>query len=173
MKPDCTEAFYFQGLARFQLGYAESAIEAYTQAIALASDEAKAFYQRGVAQAELENFSQAIADLEQAVHFFKLQGNEKYFYLANEQLQRLQGKRSFSDQASVPQQKIVEQLRQLLVEGFRAWVAFSVNPMGALLPAFARLERWQAIAIGCLYAAIAAAYSAEHHQPVCQTRPRS
>jgi len=56
------QAFYYQGLARYRLGYTQGAIAAFTLAIELDPDDPQLYYQRAIAHEDLQESDAAIAD---------------------------------------------------------------------------------------------------------------
>jgi len=82
-----TEAktYYYQGLARYRLGYVESAIAAFTNAIACDPGDARYYYRRGIAHRDLKEIDSAAKDLRISAKLYKAQGNQNIY----EQLQCL------------------------------------------------------------------------------------
>ncbi|ACK70417.1 heat shock protein DnaJ domain protein [Gloeothece citriformis PCC 7424] len=66
--PNCSQAYYYLGCSRQRLGYTQSAIEAYSQAIFYQPYEAEFYHHRGLAYHELKSFSFAFNDLEKALY---------------------------------------------------------------------------------------------------------
>ncbi|MEO0770377.1 MAG: DnaJ domain-containing protein [Cyanobacteria bacterium J06649_4] len=72
-----TEAktYYFQGLARYRLGYVQSAIAAFTNAIACDPDDARYYARRGIAHRDLNEKEAAAKDLRRAAKLYRAQGD--------------------------------------------------------------------------------------------------
>ena len=82
INPKSSQAHYYRGRSRYRLGYIESAIEAYTQAISCESDFAQAYYHRALAHRELQENSQTVKDLQTAAELFQRQGDLSGYRLA-------------------------------------------------------------------------------------------
>lgn len=145
-------AYYYQGRARYRLGYTQAAIDAYTQAIGYAPQHAKAYYQRGLAHKDLQEHEGAIADLQQAAQLLREQGDKTGYQLVQEMLRTLQqkpGKRGGFKTGNP-----LRYLKGLLGDTLFTIKSFLLNPMGGLLPSFARLEAQRAMVVGFLLAVI-------------------
>jgi len=145
LKPDLAEVYYYRGLTRFSLGYAKASVEDYTQAVQLQSDRAQAYYQRGLAYAELDEPEAAIADWEKAAQLFYDQGDEASYRQASEACHRYSRRlgvrlRQLQPFVATPQAAL-ESLQ-----------IFLFNPMGGLLPAFARLSEARALQTSLVFA---------------------
>ncbi|MEQ8974949.1 MAG: DnaJ domain-containing protein [Coleofasciculus sp. C1-SOL-03] len=145
-------AYYYQGRARYRLGYTQAAIDAYTQAIGYDPQHAKAYYQRGLAHKDLQEHEGAIADLQQAAQLLREQGDKTGYQLVQEMLRTLQqkpGKRGGFKTGNP-----LRYLKGLLGDTLFTIKSFLLNPMGGLLPSFARLEAQRAMVVGFLLAVI-------------------
>ncbi|MGK7876157.1 MAG: DnaJ domain-containing protein [Xenococcaceae cyanobacterium] len=149
--PNCAQAYYYQGRSRFRLGYTQSAIEAYTQAIGLEKDYAQAYYHRGLANHELKEHQKGVKDLQTAAELFRAQGDLSGYHLANDTLENLNKTKPGNFSVG----NIAAGVKATLRDALKAFTTFIINPGGGLLPAFARLERQQALVVGILYGAIA------------------
>ncbi|MEQ9359123.1 DnaJ domain-containing protein [Coleofasciculus chthonoplastes] len=145
-------AYYYQGRARYRLGYSQAAIDAYTQAIAYDSTHAKAYYQRGLAHKDLKEFESAIADFHQAAQLLREQGDKTGYRLVQETLKTL--KQSQGKWGGLKKRNPLHYLKELLGDILATLKSFLLNPMGGLLPSFARLDAQRAMVVGFLLAAI-------------------
>ena len=68
-------AHYYLGLARFRLGYVQSAIAAFTNAIIHDPEDAQSFARRGIAREDLHERAEAATDLRRAAQLYKAQGD--------------------------------------------------------------------------------------------------
>ncbi|HEY9649451.1 MAG TPA: DnaJ domain-containing protein [Coleofasciculaceae cyanobacterium] len=152
INPDLAQAYYYQGRARYRLGYTQAAIEAYTQAIRLEADHAQAHYHRGLANNDVKEIALALADLQKAAELFNEQGDRTGYWLAQDTLKTLdgtQGKRRTSSGKNP-----IAWVGRVLEDTWMSFQSFALNPVGGLLPAFARLDKQQAIAVGLVFATI-------------------
>ncbi len=77
--PQLAQAYYYQGRARFRLGYLQGAVESYSHVIALQDTFALAYYQRGRILLELKESDRARQDLQKASQLFRVQNDlEQY-----------------------------------------------------------------------------------------------
>lgn len=83
------KAHYYQGRARYSLGYIQSAIESYTAAIARQRDYAQAYYYRGIAYRENRNTLAAIEDLQRAAKLFRQQNSNSAYYRSQKIIREL------------------------------------------------------------------------------------
>jgi curved DNA-binding protein CbpA len=141
------KAHYYQGRARYRLGYTQSAIDSYTQAIRNEKSYAQAYYYRGIAYRDLKDSLPAVEDLHTAAELFRLQGNHSAYRLTRKNIQGLN-----------PKNWQINELfgwsGNLLSNVFTTLGIYLFNPGGGLLPAFARLEKQQAMEVGIIYAAL-------------------
>jgi curved DNA-binding protein CbpA len=152
INPELVQAYYYQGRARYRLGYTQAAIEAYTQAIRIEPDHAQAHYHRGLAHNDLEEIALAVEDLQTAAELFSEQGDRTGYQLAQGTLKTLVGTqrklRKFS------KKNPITRVQSVLSEAIFAFKSFILNPTGGLLPAFAQLNKQEAIAVGIVYGGI-------------------
>ncbi|MBE9117987.1 DnaJ domain-containing protein [Lusitaniella coriacea LEGE 07157] len=142
--PEYAEAYYYQGRARYRLGYSQSAIEAYSHALRLEAYNAQFYYHRAIAYHDLEERDAAKADFKKAVELFKAQGDVSGYRLAQETLKRLNSKwRKF-----LP--------FKLLDTSVKALGYILSHPHSGLAAVYAKLDEREAIAVGLVFAAIAA-----------------
>lgn len=70
-----SQIYYYQGMARFRLGYVESAIAAFSEAIKLDAGDARYHYQRGIAHQELHDYTEAQRDIKRSAQLYCKQGD--------------------------------------------------------------------------------------------------
>jgi curved DNA-binding protein CbpA len=147
INPNLASAYYHRGLTRFALGYTQAAIDDYTQAIQLDPNHAQAYHQRGLAYVDLNESATAIADLETAAQYFAARGNRVRYDDIQHEIRTIR----YS-----PHQPMwlsaVQSAAEVPLDAWRVSRAVAFNPMGSLLPSFAKLNRSRAIAIGLLFA---------------------
>ncbi|HEY9601961.1 MAG TPA: DnaJ domain-containing protein [Allocoleopsis sp.] len=152
INPDLAPAYYYQGRARYRLGYTQAAIDAYTQAIAKEPDRADAYYYRGLANEDVQEIALAVEDLHKASELFSEQGDRTGYRLAQDTLKAIvktQGKLKKSSRKNP-----IASAGTLLNNTWETFQSFALNPGGGLLPAFARLDKREAIAVGIVFAGI-------------------
>jgi len=145
INPNLAEAFYHRGRLRFEQGYVAGAITDYTQALQLKPDLAQAYYHRALAHCDGGETVAAQTDLTQAIALFQAQDDRQRAVRAQTLLKHL-SRDEASPALAIP-------LGTLLGQTWQVAVASLVNPMGGLLPAFARLTQSQAIAVSLILAA--------------------
>lgn len=145
LDPNLAEVYYYRGLSRIKSGYIQAAIEDYTQALEKNPNFAPVYYQRGLAYGEIEDRENAIADLEKAAQIFHDRGDRSSSQLALETARSL---RKFS------WKNIANRGQTAFKDGWEAAGVFGLNPMGGLLPAFAKLDKQRAIAVSIVYGVI-------------------
>ncbi|MCA1991638.1 MAG: tetratricopeptide repeat protein [Coleofasciculus sp. S288] len=151
LNPNLSQAYYYQGRSRYRLGYTQAAIEAYTQAIRLEPDYAQGYYHRGLGNHDLSDRPKAIEDLQKAATLFREHGDVAGYKLAQETLQALRKGRWGRFLGS----GIFAGIKSVLDAAVKAFSTFILNPAGGLLPAFASLEKREAISVGIIFAIIA------------------
>jgi len=152
INPQFAPAYYYQGRARYRLGYTQAAIDAYTQAIAYHPTHAKAYYQRGLSYKDLNEFESAIADLQQAGQLLREQGDKRGYQLVQESLRML--KQSQGKWAGFKKGNPLHYFKELLGDILLTIKSSLLNPMGGLLPSFARLDSRRAMGVGFIFAVI-------------------
>jgi curved DNA-binding protein CbpA len=146
--PTVAKAYYYQGRARYRLGYTQSAIKAYTEALDRETNYAQAYYYRGLAYQELKENSPALANLQTAAELFRSQGNWNAYRLTKKAIKKL-------DRVQQPLNRFFAGTGSVFNYAWTTLALFLFNPAGGLLPAFSRLEKGQAIAVGIFYGALA------------------
>jgi curved DNA-binding protein CbpA len=144
LNPDFAEAYYNRGLARFRLGYSQAAIEDLTQAVNLKSNYGQAYYRRGLIHAEQGNRSNAIADLQSAIQAFTAQADLPSCQLAQSAIQSLNVRHK--------SRQILGSIRELIGDTRATLGTFVPNPLGGMLPAYARLTAARAVRVSILMA---------------------
>lgn len=81
-----SQIYYYQGMARFRLGYVESAIAAFSEAIKLDPKDARYHYQRGIAHQELHDYTEAFRDIRRSAQLYRNQGDLASYYHLNQVL---------------------------------------------------------------------------------------
>ncbi|PSO84747.1 MAG: molecular chaperone DnaJ [Cyanobacteria bacterium QH_9_48_43] len=149
LDPSSAHAYYYRGRARYRLGATSSALEAYTQVLRLEPDHPQAYYYRGIANHDLKERSQAVADLRAHAALCRQKGDRIGYQLARDTLARISGTRlSFGRDA-------VEKLSAGARDALKSFQTLIVNPVGGMLPAFARLDSQRAAVVGVIFAALA------------------
>lgn len=151
INPNLALAYYYQGRARYRLGYTQAALEAYTQAIRLEPDQAQAYYHRGIANHDLQELALAIEDLKKAVALFGEQGDRNSYQLAKDTLKAFSKNRK----PKTYRNHTIGAALSVFNNAIFAFKLFAINPVGGLLPAFASLDKSQAVAVGILFATFA------------------
>ncbi|MGJ3249826.1 MAG: DnaJ domain-containing protein [Elainellaceae cyanobacterium] len=147
INPKLASVYYHRGLTRFALGYSQTAIEDYTQAIHHDPNHAQAYHQRGLAYADLKEIHAAIADLEQAAHHLSERGDHPGYQAIRRDIWEIRGARG-----SLLSLGFARSTVATLLDAIHTIRAIAPNPMGELLPTFARLRPSQAIAVGVCFA---------------------
>ncbi|MEM8503586.1 MAG: DnaJ domain-containing protein [Cyanobacteria bacterium P01_D01_bin.1] len=70
-----SQIYYYQGMARYRLGYVESAIAAYSDAIRHDCEDARYFYRRGIAYQDLHSYGEAFRDIKRSAQLYHDQGD--------------------------------------------------------------------------------------------------
>lgn len=146
--PNIPKAHYYQGRARFNLGYIEPAIESYTVAISQDKNYPQAYYYRAIAYKELKNNFAAVQDLQSAAKLFQAQKN----YKAYQRTKKMVGE--LAKTSSLRKSKL-SWFEELIHNCLVTISNYLFNPGGGLLSAYSRLSKGEAIAVGIVYGAIA------------------
>jgi curved DNA-binding protein CbpA len=137
LNPSFAEAYYNRGLARFRLGYSQAAIEDFSKAGELQPNYGQAYYRRGLVYVDLDDRTHAIADFQMAVEAFTACSDLPGVQLAQSALQSLRVKHK--------SRQIIGKTRELIDDARRALGTFMPNPLGGMLPAYARLTVARAV----------------------------
>ncbi|VEP18196.1 DnaJ domain protein [Hyella patelloides LEGE 07179] len=148
IKSSVPKAYYYQGRARFSLGYVQAAVDSYSRAISQEQNYAQAYYYRGIAYQDLRDHLSAIEDWQVAAELFRAEGNYGAYSLTKKKINSL-GKSSFT--LGWIYSQIVELSNNALV----TLISYIFNPVGGLLPAFARLSYSQAMGVALIYGVVA------------------
>ncbi len=144
LDPDSSQTYGYRGQTRYKLGYLQGAVEDFNQAIAQNANFAKAYYYRGLAYRELDEGKAAISDLQVAIDAFDRQGD------------RLRARRTEQILSEIRQNSVISRVPfgtnwlHFPTATVAAWRRFALNPVGGLLPAYARLNATQAIVVSAL-----------------------
>ena len=155
------QAYYYLGLGRYRLGYTESAIAAFDQAIKQDASDPQSYFQRAVAYADIRDWSAAVRDFELAALHYQTQGDMAGYHRSCDRIQQLkqhkkQRFRNSPKKASPSgKQRSTEGLLSNLGRGNRLLFGLLVNPAGQLLPLYYHLTPHQMLQVGCLLGAIA------------------
>jgi tetratricopeptide (TPR) repeat protein len=148
--PQFAQAYYYQGRARFRLGYLQGAVESYTHAIALQETMALAYYQRGRVLLEMRDSDRARQDLQKASQLFRVQNDLEQYRQAEGLLNSLQ---SYHQRAKLT---LNNGLLSFFTEAAMSIPALLRHPSANLQPAFIKLGFSRATWTGLLYGLIAA-----------------
>lgn len=144
IKPLVPKAYYYQGRARFGLGYVQAAIDSYSEAIRQEQNYAQAYYYRGIAYQDLKDSLLAVEDWQVAAELFRAEGNYGAYRLTKKKISSL-NKGAFN--LGLHFSRMVDLLHNVLM----TLIAYIFNPVGGLLPAFARLSASQAMGVALIY----------------------
>jgi curved DNA-binding protein CbpA len=148
--PQLAQGYYYQGRARFRLGYLQGAVESYNRAIALQDTFALAYYQRGRILLELKESDRARQDLQKASHLFWVQNDL-------EQYRQVEGLlNSFRPDRQRASFTIGNGLFRFFAEAVTSIPLLLRNPSAYLPLTFAKLSPSRAAWAGVLYGFITA-----------------
>ncbi|MGB3790089.1 MAG: DnaJ domain-containing protein [Phormidesmis sp.] len=157
-KPNATTAsqiYYYQGMARCRLGYVESAIAAFSDAIRYDHEDARYFYRRGIAHQELHSYSKAAKDLRRSAQLYRDQGDLASYHHLQQVLSTFK----------LPRRSPLIRFRQLTrrgktkrhsrpeksstgTSGYPAILQLLSNPAGEMIPLYQRLTPHQTNMVG-------------------------
>ncbi len=146
--PTSDDAYYYMGLSRQGLGYTQSALDAYSQAIKLNPNYASAYYNRGLAQEELNNYQKAIQDLQTAAFLFAKNPRNNRNRLIEPKLNNLRKKQlenrknCFNDLS-----KFLPNIFKILLSASHSII---FRPWEGLSGQFLRIEKIEAIYTGAI-----------------------
>jgi curved DNA-binding protein CbpA len=146
--PQLAQAYYYQGRARFRLGYLQGAVESYTHAIALRNTFALAYYQRGRILLETREDDRARQDLQRASQLFRIQNDLEQYRQAEGLLNSFQ---SYHQRAKLT---LNNRLLSFFTEAVISIPALLQNPSANLQPIFIKLGFSRATWTGLLYGLI-------------------
>ncbi|MEM6252439.1 MAG: DnaJ domain-containing protein [Cyanobacteria bacterium P01_D01_bin.156] len=145
------QTYYYLGLARYRLGYTESALAAFSSAIEQEPDDPKLYFQRGVAYEDIQEWNEAANDFQTASVHYQAQGDLEGYHHSRDRIQKLQKQRRYKfkhrrtrDLAS--RLGRFEQANRLLF-------GLLGNPAIELINLHSRLTQRQASYMGCILAA--------------------
>ena len=151
-----SQTYYYLGLARYRLGYTESAIAAFSDAIAQEPDDPQAYFQRGVAHADIQEWDEAIRNFQTASVHYQAQGDLEGYHRSCDRIQTLKQRRRFKPtlrqantrQVSIGRLRLLGRLNQVI---------FGVlgNPAEELPALHSYLDPRQTLRAGCLLATLA------------------
>ncbi len=151
-----SQIYYYQGMARYRLGYVESAIAAFSDAIRHDYEDARYFYRRGIAHQELHSYSDAVKDLRQSAQLYREQGDLASYH----HLQQVLG--TFKAPRSSLTLKFIRQLTHrgkakrpnhpqkpnIGTSGYLVILRLLSNPAGEMVPLYRQLSSHQANRVG-------------------------
>lgn len=142
------QTYYYLGLARYRLGYTESAIAAFSEAITREPDDPQTYFQRAIAYADIQEWDEATADFQTASMQYQAQGDLEGYHRSCDRIQDIRKQQRLS----TPTRKII---RRGLLERFnRLLFGLLGNPAVELLAFYSHLNQRQALQVGCLLATL-------------------
>lgn len=146
------QTYYYLGLARYRLGYTESAIAAFTEAIAQEPDDPQAYFQRAVAYEDIQEWDEAVTDFQTASMHYQAQGDLEGYHRSCDRIHALRKQRRFklsnpAHRASVRRWNVLGQFNRLLF-------GLLGNPAEELPIIYSHLNQRQALRVGCLLAGV-------------------
>ncbi|MDV3348957.1 DnaJ domain-containing protein [Leptothoe sp. LEGE 181152] len=147
------QTYYYLGLARYRLGYTESSIAAFTEAIVLEPDDPQAYFQRAVAYEDIQEWDEATTDFQTASMYYQAQGDLEGYHRSCDRIHALRKQRRFK--LSTPSRRIVAKRWGLLGQLNRLLFGLLSNPAEELPAIYSHLNQRQALRVGCLLATLA------------------
>ncbi len=145
LDPYLVEVYYYRGLCRIKLRYIQAGMEDYTKALEINPNFAHIYYQRGLVYLELQEHRLARLDFRKAAQLFAEKGDK-----ANSQ-RSLEAIKSLEDFSWA---EILEIFQRTFQDSWIGVKTFMPNPIGGLLPAFAKLEQKRALNVAVLFCLI-------------------
>ena len=146
-----SQTYYYLGLARYRLGYTESAIAAFTKAIGQESDDPQAYFQRGVAHVDIQEWDEAARDFQTASIHYQAQGDLDGYHRSCDRLHALQRRFKPSSLPRRPKLRHWSILRRFN----RFLFGILGNPAEEVPTLYSYLNQTQALRAGCLLATLA------------------
>ncbi|MEM9487047.1 MAG: DnaJ domain-containing protein [Cyanobacteria bacterium P01_F01_bin.116] len=143
------KTYYYLGLARYRLGYTESAIAAYTEAIGYEPDDPQAYFQRAIAYADIQEWDEAANDFQTASMHYQAQGDLEGYHRSCDRIRSLKQQRRFKRPKS--------NLRKRwggLSRINRYFIGLLGNPGEEVTALYSHLNQRQALRVGCLLAMV-------------------
>ncbi|MEM7793418.1 MAG: DnaJ domain-containing protein [Cyanobacteria bacterium P01_C01_bin.118] len=143
------KTYYYLGLARYRLGYTESAIAAYTEAIGYEPDDPQAYFQRAIAYADIQEWDEAANDFQTASMHYQAQGDLEGYHRSCDRIRSLKQQRRFKRPKS--------NLRKRwggLGRINRYFIGLLGNPGEEVTALYSHLNQRQALRVGCLLAMV-------------------
>ena len=141
---------YYLGLARYRLGYTESAIAAFTEAITYEPDDPQAYFQRGIAHGDIQEWDEAANDFQTASVHYQAQGDLEGYHRSCDRIRSLHHQRRFK--LRNPVRKLTIKRWGLLGRLNRYLFGLLGNPSEELTALYSHLNQRQALRGGCLLA---------------------
>ena len=147
------QTHYYLGLARYRLGYTESAIAAFTEAIAQEPDDPQTYFQRAVAYEDIQEWAEAISDLQTASMHYQAQGDLEGYHRSCDRIQTLRQQRRFK-RSSPTGSHLPSRRFRFLGQFNRLVFGLLGNPAAELPAIYSHLGSRQALPVGCLLAGV-------------------
>ncbi|MBT9312002.1 DnaJ domain-containing protein [Leptothoe kymatousa] len=144
-----SQTHYYLGLARYRLGYTESALAAFSAAIAQEPDDPDAYFQRGVAYEDVQEWNQAANDFQTASMHYQAQGNLEGYHRSCDRIHALRKHRRFK----LKTRSRVMHRWHLWEQANRLLFGLLGNPAEELTALYSRLTQRQVLHMGCILAA--------------------
>lgn len=143
------KTYYYLGLARYRLGYTESAIAAYTEAIDYEPDDPQVYFQRAIAYADIQEWDEAANDFQTASIHYQAQGDLDSYNRSCDRIHSLRQQRRFKRPVS---RIAVRQRWGGLGRLNRYLFGLLGNPAEEVTALYSHLNQRQALRVGCLLA---------------------
>jgi curved DNA-binding protein CbpA len=149
---NCSEAYYYLGLARQRLGYTQSAIDAYKRAIDLDPQAARVYYQRGVAWEELAEYREALQDWQRAIEEYQKAGDFSRYRSLQKKIKTL--RITIAKQQKNVFLSRIQSVPSLVTGTVQTFGISLIDPRSGLTSMFRKSGREQALGMGILAGAI-------------------
>ncbi len=146
------QTYYYLGLARYRLGYTESAIAAFTEAIDQEPDDPQAYFQRAVAYEDIQEWDEATTDFQTASMHYQSQGDLEGYHRSCDRIHNLRKQKRFK--LSQPTRRIAIKRWGLVGQFNRLLFGLLGNPAEEVPEIYSHLNQRQALQVGCLLATL-------------------
>ena len=147
------KTYYYLGLARYRLGYTESALAAFSEAIALEPDDPQAYFQRGVAHADVQDWNEAANDFQVASMHYQAQGDLEGYHRSCDRIRALRQNRRIKRGAPLPRTAPARGTPWARLGQFnRLLFGLLGNPAIEFPALYGHLSQQQALRVGCFLA---------------------
>ncbi|MEB3340097.1 DnaJ domain-containing protein [Okeania sp.] len=141
LDPSLVEVYYYRGLCRIKLKYIQAGMDDYIKALEINPNFAHVYYHRGLVYLELQENRLAKLDFQKAAQIFAEEGD-----ISNSQ-RSLEAIRSLKD---FSWGEILTTFQESFQDSWITIKTFLPNPIGGLLPAFAKLEENRSLNVAIL-----------------------